>query len=528
MLILDYYSIMSTLPQKASLGMKASHFELPANLTAEKLISALSDHFEVQVVSKQYLLKTYYDSFDWRLYRHDIICEFNRSKQASSLMLTDRKDGELIANTILFDVPSFSKQFNPGKVRQALESALGVRALLPVCTLECESYRLDIVNKDGKVVLRALIEDFELLNNRLTLFPVKGHDKVTGHFVDQVTNRLGLTAVDKPILLAALRLQGRHPKDYLSKLDIPLVPQMQADIACKTIFGQLLRTIKQNEQGVVADTDSEFLHDYRVAVRRTRVGLNEFKNTLPNGVFARFKEFFSWLGQITGETRDLDVYLLDFEQYKKKLPSAIRQSINPLQHFLLAKKQKSHKQLARKLRSSKYQTMLADWEQYLVSNQSNMTLAAETKLTVKELSNKKIWKTYKQALKEGEAIDRHSPPEIYHKLRKTCKKLRYLLEFFQNLYPERRINKLINRLKELQDVLGDYQDFAVQQERLQQFSEEMQSINTPNKTFMAMGVLIQDFEHQKNKARDRFASRFTAFKKPLIRDSFHALFGSGK
>mgnify|MGYP001636547804 CR=1 FL=1 len=58
--------------------MMATHFELPVNLTAAKLISAINDKVETNLVSRQYLLKTYYDSFDWRLYREGVICEFNR------------------------------------------------------------------------------------------------------------------------------------------------------------------------------------------------------------------------------------------------------------------------------------------------------------------------------------------------------------------------------------------------------------------------------------------------------------------
>jgi CHAD domain-containing protein len=508
--------------------MTTTHFELPANLTAEKLIAALGDKFETHLVSRQYLLKTYYDSFDWRLYRQSVICEFNRSKQSSSLMLSNRKNGELIASTILFDVPSFSKQLNPGKVRQSLEPLLGVRALMAVCTLECEAYHIDIVNKDAKTVLRVLIEQFDLLNNRLTIFPIKGYDKVAEQIIGITTRELGLSPVDKPLILEALKLQGRHPKDYTSKLDIRLTPDMRADIACKFIFTHLLRTIKLNEHGTIADTDTEFLHDFRVAVRRTRVGLNQVRNVLPEDVLARYREFFSWLGQITGETRDLDVYLLNFEQYKQKLPGAMRQSINPLQHFLTVKKQKSQKQLARKLRSSKYLTMLAEWEEYLSSSVPSAPTEADATSTIKELADKRIWKTYKRALKEGDAIDLQSPPEALHTLRKTCKKLRYLMEFFQNLYPEHRIDKLIKRLKQLQEVLGDFQDYAVQQERIQQFSEEMQAINTPSKTFLAMGMLIQDFENRKSKSRDRFSSQFTAFKKQENHAPFHALFAPKK
>lgn len=505
-----------------------THFELSANLTAEKLIETLGDKVEIHFISKQYCLRTYYDSFDWRLYGAGLICEFNRSKQSSSFALINRKKSDIVASTMLFDVPAFSRQFNPGKVRQTLEPLLEMRALLPIFTLECEVYQLHVVNKDEKIILRLLIEEFELLNNRLTFFPVKGYDKVTEHIAEIVTKDLGLGAVDRPVLLDALKLQGRRPKDYSSKLSIQLASDMPADIACKTIFNHLLRTIKVNEQGTIADTDSEFLHDFRVAVRRTRTLLSQVKSVLPDEVVAKYKEFFSWLGKITGETRDLDVYLLNFDQYKKKLPPIIRQSINPLQHFLLTKQQKAQQQLAKKLRSNKYSTTLTEWEEYLLSSSLKTPTEAESNLTIKELADQRIWKTYKQVIKEGEAIDKQSSPEALHKLRKTSKKLRYLMEFFQSLYPERQIDTLIKRLKNMQEVLGDYQDYAIQQEQLKQFSDEMQGINTPNKTFLAMGVLIQEFEVRKGKVRGHFRAEFTALNKSGTHASFHDLFASHK
>jgi hypothetical protein len=47
-------------------------FDFPASLTTEKFISSLSDKASIELVSRQYFLKTYYDSFDWRLYKKDI------------------------------------------------------------------------------------------------------------------------------------------------------------------------------------------------------------------------------------------------------------------------------------------------------------------------------------------------------------------------------------------------------------------------------------------------------------------------
>ena len=65
-------------------------------------------------------------------------------------------------------------------------------------------------------------------------------------------------------------------------------------------------------------------------------------------------------------------------------------------------------------------------------------------------------------MKEGEAIDDDSPARALHDLRITCKKLRYLLEFCQSLYPPKEIERLIKSLKTFQNVLGEFQDTELQ------------------------------------------------------------------
>ena len=62
------------------------------------------------------------------------------------------------------------------------------------------------------------------------------------------------------------------------------------------IYQTLLDSINRNIPGVLADWDTEFLHDLRVAVRRTRSGLSLVKKVLPGEIVARFKRDFGLLG----------------------------------------------------------------------------------------------------------------------------------------------------------------------------------------------------------------------------------------
>ncbi len=102
------------------------------------------------------------------------------------------------------------------------------------------------------------------------------------------------------------------------------------------------------------------------------------------------------------------------------------------------------------------------------------------------------------------------------------------MEFFQSLYPEHQIKHLIKHLKGLQEVLGDFQDYAVQELNLKLFSEEMMALNTSANTFLAMGVLIQDLDSHRCRARKDFASKFEDFKQEENRSTFKLLFAPAK
>ena len=498
-------------------------FDFPPNLNAEKFIKQLGEKANIELSSRKYVLKTYYDSFDWRLYNAGLLCEFNRSKNASSLALKNLDNDSLITNTSIKDVPSFSHQFAADEFRTQLQPLLNIRALLPQCNLDYESFHLNVFNKEHKTVLRLVIEEHELFMCRITLHPIKGYDKAVLNIISIITKELALVRATQPILVIALKLQGRRPNDYSSKLNITLDPYMRADIATKLIYSRLLKTIKANEQGTIANTDSEFLHDFRVAIRRTRSGINQLKGLIPDTTNAYFAEFFSWLGQITSDTRDLDVYLLNFAQYKNSLPESMRDDLNPLYDFLLNKQHSAQLELAKHLRSNHYLSKISEWESFLKEQAPAVIITANAKLSIYQLASQRLLKSYKKVLKQGNSIDDHSASEALHDLRKSCKKLRYLLEFFTSLYPEAQIKVFIKNLKDLQEVLGDFQDYAVQEHALKVFSVEMLNSNSNANTLLAIGVLIQNLEKLRNTARNDFAEKFQTFKHEDNQRDFEAL-----
>ena len=112
---------------------------------------------------------------------------------------------------------------------------------------------------------------YETLANRISLQPLKGYDKALERVSLLMQNSLDLKpTLPCSVLDHALKQQGRKAKDYSSKLSIKLDPDMRSDQASILIYRQLLRAMQINESNTIADLDSEFLHDFRVAIRRTR------------------------------------------------------------------------------------------------------------------------------------------------------------------------------------------------------------------------------------------------------------------
>lgn len=499
-------------------------FEFPGNPPIKKFISTLGKEFPLQVSSQYYAVKTFYDSFDWRLYNANLWCEFNQAKTFSYLNLINSETKQVVSGVNLEKVPTFATELSDTGLVQQLQPLLEIRALLPVACLNLQIYQINVLNKDEKTVARLTIEEYEAVKHRLTLKPMKGYDKAAEKLSEFLLATMALKVAEKPLLMSALKAQGRKAGDYSSKFTLKLEPELPAHQAVKAIYKELLQTLKLNEQGTIAAIDSEFLHDFRVAVRRTRTGLSLLKKVLPTQITDSYSQYFSWLGEITSLTRDLDVYLLHFPDYQACLPEAMRGDIEPLRAFLQHEQTAAQKELALQLKSKQYLTPLINWEQYLTQSVEATVSPKVANVSIKQLADLKIWKAYLRVIKQGFAITEHSPATALHDLRKTCKKLRYLLEFFQSLYAPAQIKTAIKVLKELQELLGDFQDCTVQEQALTQFSAAMRQKGCSEPTFSAIIELVQVLDAKRCKARADFSGRFSVFASAENGSIFKSLF----
>src|SRR5205823_5724235 len=105
---------------------------------------------------------------------------------------------------------------------------------------------------------------------RLSVTAVRGYQAQTDRIIRCLVAAADVTpALDSP-LGSVLAAAGRQPGDYSGKVDVTLTAEMPARCAMQTVLLHLLGTLEANVPGTVRDIDTEFLHDLRVAVRRTR------------------------------------------------------------------------------------------------------------------------------------------------------------------------------------------------------------------------------------------------------------------
>ena len=305
----------------------------------------------------------------------------------------------------------------------------------------------------------------------------------------------------------------KNMKKHSLRKSIKLKPEMNAQHAAVVILNNLLGAIKHNEDGIKKDIDIEFLHDFRVAVRRTRAALSQIKAVFPEEIIIKAKNEFSSLGKRTNNLRDLDVYLLKKEKYIKMLPPDLRPGLKMMFNKLEAERKKEQKKLTRYLNSSSYKKIIASWENFLKNQSTENVKSQNSDIPVTEIARKFILTKYMKIIKSGKSINKNTPDSDIHSLRIECKKLRYLLEFFSSLFPQNEMDNIIKQLKKLQDNLGDYNDLFVQQESLKNYLGKIDNNNSKNIVPLAVGGLITVLYQKQQELRNQFTQNFNEFSK---------------
>jgi CHAD domain-containing protein len=505
--------------------VKTTIFKIPRSGSIKQVEVFMKQNLNLQFQEPDVITRTYLDTFDWRIFSSGGVLESAVDEIGNWLTWRPLGAEQVHGRCPIDQIPGFVWDLRESDIKTKLEKILEFRALLPVATVATRIHVAYIHDDQGKIILRI---EFQSdcpskdgcvqknqrninIGKRVHLYPIKGNKGIMKEACLLLQKECHLDPLSDDPLVTTLKHFGKEPGRELQDITVS-DPEQRADTAVKNIFYQLLQTMEDNENGIIEDIDSEFLHDFRVALRRTRSLLGQIRNVLPKRRGTRFKKDFAWLGEVTGPTRDMDVYMLSFNEYKKNLPTDAREDITPLYEFLQRHRHREHDRLVKVLNGVRYRKLKQDWEKFLKAPAPKYSTLKNASRPILNVASEHIWRAYRSAYKQGNIIVTDSPATLLHELRKTCKKLRYLNEFFQNLYPEKKMQKLIGNLKDLQDNLGEFQDLQVQQDSLQQFISDMENeTGIVLETRKAIEMLVTRLAIRNQVVRSAFDVRFKKF-----------------
>src|SRR5580692_1283805 len=335
---------------------------------------------------------TWLDTFDWRLHKAGLTLEYVPRRGGSELRLSGAgagadpgKAATQLVTGWQASRPHLLASLAGGPVGTRVAGLVAPRALIPVVATSTVTTVYRLLNEDSKTVARLFIDRPSVVGQltfgeatprtprggpdggaglsdprspdgatprtlrdgsgqqsvplppRLTIAEVRGYLGQARRATRLVAAVPGVKQATTLLVADALRAVGRRPGDYSNKVDAEISAGMPASAAAAAILLRLLDTVEANVDGTLKDIDTEFLHDLRVSVRRSRSALKLFGDALGLGRkdLAFFAAEFKWVGDLTTPTRDLDVHLLDFEETARGLAAAKPDDLEPFRAYLV-------------------------------------------------------------------------------------------------------------------------------------------------------------------------------------------------
>jgi CHAD domain-containing protein len=414
----------------------------------------------------------------------------------------------------------FAWDLPEGPLQRALAPVVGVRRLLEQADAEAFGSMLEVLDHRRKTVARLRVESGRVrlpsrpdawrpLPTMMTLTVLRGYEDACERLVPVIESRPGVQSCPEGLQSLMLRHAGAPARADLSSLGLDLAPTIRADLGARQIHRALLAAIVDNEPGLRANLDTEFLHDFRVAVRRTRSLLGQIKHAFASGAVEHFSAEFSWLGRLTGALRDLDVLVLALREHRGDMPAA---DIEAVMHVLGQAQRREHEVLVEALNGARYQQLLRAWKTFLDKRVTDEAEDRNGTRLLAEVVARRGWRLARRIAGSAAAISEQTPAAHIHQLRIDAKKLRYLIDATPGFYDRADLDRILAALKKLQRALGDFNDAQVQEARLLECGRELYAAGTLTPALLTLGRLAEQRRQRGERLRPEVIDTLSRFR----------------
>jgi triphosphatase len=232
----------------------------------------------------------------------------------------------------------------------------------------------------------------------------------------------------------------------------PISKQMRPEEAFRATLLDCLAQITANAATLRAGRSVEGLHQLRVAFRRLEVALGafgwEFRQDWLEELRGRAKIL---LGRLS-PARDLDVFTGKLLADPPK--SGVRDGLTQLRARAESARDTAWEGVVICISSPDFE-MFADDVAALASSQLPLTRSRRLPRTAQRILDRQVRRVKKRA-----KVAKSKEEGDVHRLRIALKKLRYTAEFFAPLYSRKKVTRYLQKLRGLQNHLGDLNDAA--------------------------------------------------------------------
>ena len=239
----------------------------------------------------------------------------------------------------------------------------------------------------------------------------------------------------------------------------PTLPNLLADEGARRLALAHLEDANAARSRLASPSDTEALHDYRVALRRLRSCLRAYRKQLRSTVSRKSLRQLRRLARDTNQSRDLEVHLAWLAEQRERVGEAEQPGVSWLLGRLTEAKRRGWDemlQLDQSLFPKVYHRLVVQLSAFPTTIRLDSDLRGRSTAAVTAGRVRAASRRLRRRLLE---IYGYSSGTAIHRARIAVKHLRYLLEPFAAGVPEG--DAVIERLKALQDALGDVHDAHV-------------------------------------------------------------------
>lgn len=240
-------------------------------------------------------------------------------------------------------------------------------------------------------------------------------------------------------------------------------PKATVESVARDVFRDCYAQIATNMAVIAVSDDPEGPHQLRVGLRRLRSAFTVFRRLLGTDAFAPLGEEARRLGQAVSPLRDIDVLIDEVvaETAAHGLDAAARDA---LVADLETRRARIRREVRAALAAPGAVAFLFDLGAMIEARgwlePSDYAQTERLATPVLAAAPAVLQKRLDRVLKRGRGIET-LPPEALHELRKELKKLRYTVDIFLPIFPEKKASAYLKALKRMQETFGSLNDAAM-------------------------------------------------------------------